>query len=94
MANEWTFAALATWETTARAADRPLLGAQAIPNPPDVSRWSEIGQIGSTDRTLTGNPTARINDGFVNFITKHDTTNDDVWYLVFDFGVGGIVFVF
>jgi len=94
MANEWTYAALASWETTARAADRPLLGAQSIPNPPDVSRWSEVGQIGSTDRTLAANPANRINDGFVNFITKHDTTTDDVWYLVFDFGVGGIEFDF
>jgi len=94
MANEWTYAALAAWETAARGNDSPLLINQSIPANPDVVRWSEEagGAIGSTDRTLAANPAARAFDGFCNVITKHDSTNDDIWYLVFDFGIGGIDF--
>lgn len=87
-------AALAAWETADLAKDYPILGPNAIPVSPSSCIWSESGNVGATDRTLTGYPTKRAWDGYPDLVTTPDTTATATWYLVFDFGAGGINFDF
>lgn len=83
---------LAAWETTAFAADKPLIASQSIPTSPAYAKWVEVGQVGAgnittwTDRTDSDFPIRRAYDGYPHLVTKTDATAANEWYLAFDFG--------
>ena len=90
--NAWTSAALASYESTQLALDKPLIASQAIPISPDYAKWVDDGQVGAgdlatwTDRSATAYPAYRAYDGYPGYVTKQSGTNDDVWYYCIDAG--------
>jgi hypothetical protein len=89
----WSSAALASYETSRLALDKPLVAVQTIPASPTHCKWVDEGQIGAgdvttwTDRSASANPARRSHDGYPGYITKHSgATTDDIYYLAFDFG--------
>lgn len=86
----WTSAALRSDESTALAADKPMVLAPTPP-PDTAVRWTTTGTQAGADKTLTGYPAARFNDGFPHLLTKPNAaaaTN----YINMDFGTSGLEF--
>jgi hypothetical protein len=82
----WSSAALASYETTRLAADKPLVASQAIPISPSTAIWSDAGLVASPDRTNSSYPIIRAYDEFVGLDTRADATVSSIWYLVLDLG--------
>jgi hypothetical protein len=76
------------------AADKPILGSQAIPVAPTVAIWTESGATDATDRTLSTNPTRRAYDGYAGVWTCPDSTASATWYYTMDLSVAGVQFDF
>lgn len=85
-------AALAGYEYTRMADDKPILAPQRIPISPLVARWTEVGATTSTDRTLSTAPSRWVYDGRPGLASTPDATSSSTWYLVFDLAAAGIEF--
>jgi hypothetical protein len=82
----WSSAEISAADLALLAADKPILGSNAIPASPTTAIWSEVGGAASTDRTYAGYPTSRAFDGLCHYYTRPDITTTATWYLVFNFG--------
>jgi len=75
------------------AADKPILGSQAIPAAPTACIWHNSGS--TTDRTSATYPARRAYDGFGGLVTKPTTASEDkVWYYSMDLAAAGVEFDF
>lgn len=81
----WSSSAIPAAILAARTANKPQLGTNVIISP-STAKWTEVGGVASTDRTLATHPTCRAYDGLGGLNTKPDTTSSATWYLVFDLG--------
>jgi hypothetical protein len=82
----WSSAVLSADETAWAAADKPIIAASVIPVSPTVARWTEVGEITSTDRTLATAPSRYAFDGWGHLRTTPNATASSTWYYVFDLG--------
>lgn len=88
----YSFAAISAADLAYLAADKPILGYQAIPVAPTVI-WHNSGS--TTDRTDPLQPARRAYDGFPGWPTvPTGVSADKTWYLSFDLGVYGVEFDF
>lgn len=81
----WSSSAISATILAARTANKPLLGTNVI-IAPSTARWTEVGGVASTDRTLATSPACRAYDGLSGLMTMPNTTSSATWYLVFDLG--------
>ena len=81
----WSYYTLDSDFTAAVGANKPFMAANSIISP-TTAKWTEVGGVASTDRTHADYPACRAYDGFVDFITKPNTTSSSTWYYVLDLG--------
>jgi hypothetical protein len=79
----WSSAALASYETSDFAADKPVVFTNAIPIGPttaNVAKWVDGGTTSETDHTLSTQPARRAWDGYGNLRTATTGVDSHTWY--------------